>query len=919
MHQETIQLLTITGPKSVRTRLALTMAATVCGCVLLTVLTFLAVDFRQGVVAEKMRLENTAAVFAATVSGPVAALQPNDVRAALRSIRDIQHVRHVSVKALNGELIAEMGGGASLDGQRASIDKLTAWNAFFTDDMTVIVPVRGGGQVIAALTLQSDISWIRREFASRMTTALLLASLGIALTFSVAYRRIFSITGPLTDLAKSFVDIGSRTDLAQRITARQEGEVGVLISAFNNMFERIAERDAKLQRHRDTLEQTVEARTSELVTARDDAERANAAKSEFLAMVGHEIRTPMNGMMVMAEMLAAAPLGPRHLRYAEIINRSGRNLLAIINDILDLSKIEAGKLDIEAAPFSIDSVVEDIAGLFSERAREKGLALAFVINPEVPDKLKGDAARLTQIVTNLVNNALKFTETGGVLIHVSSGLADDGSRASISIRVQDTGIGIARDKLDHVFERFAQADQSITRRFGGTGLGLAISKRLVEAMDGRISVDSEEDKGAAFTVDLMLPVVEHAQEMPSLSGKQIAIAHSNSIHRDALRQMLQGLGASVLEMPASFESLTVDAILSDSVAGSVWQEAADTPVLRLVPRARPIEGGLANEGRTLEFVYPPSRQDVFEFASAVRTGDFQLFDAKKIFSPSRASLPEFRGLKALVVDDNPVNCEVLQEALFNMGASVALAQDGADALFKMHDEEYGIVFMDCSMPVMDGFEATRKWRANETGKRLPIVALTAYADGASGDEWNLAGMDLYLTKPFTMPSIAEAIIKLVPGSFSGAAGIVAPQSSSNAANGDSLLPGVPLLDAQTISMISKLSARSGQNAARRIFGLFVQHAPSSLERLERAILENRADEVAELAHALKSMASSAGAHRLFRLADEIEMRSAAGEAIGSGPMADLADALKKSIEAFDELVSKEDPAVLKDKDNKAVA
>ena len=658
------------------------MAATVCGCVLLTVLAFLAADFRQSINAERMRLENTATVFAAAVAGSVAAGQADDVRDALRGIKDIGHVRHISVKALNGALIAEMGGGASLDAQRGNVDAVTPLNVFFLRDLLVIVPVRGGGQVIAALTMQSDISWIRSEFASRVSTALLLAALGIALTFSIAYRIISLITAPLTELAKSFADIGSRTDLTHRIAARQDGEVGILISAFNNMFERIAERDAKLQLHRDTLEQTVEARTSELVTARDEAEKANAAKSEFLAMVGHEIRTPMNGMMVMAEMLAAAPLGPRHLRYAEIINRSGRNLLAIINDILDLSKIEAGRLDIEAAPFSIDSVIEDIAGLFSERAREKGLALAFVINSDVPPKLMGDAARLTQVVTNLVNNALKFTESGGVVISVSCGSEGADKRAGISIRVRDTGIGIARDKLEHVFERFAQADQSITRRFGGTGLGLAISKRLVEAMEGRISVDSQDGAGATFAVDLALPVVEAAQRMPSLSGKRIALAHSNAIHRDALRRTLQRLGALVLDLPASPATIDADAVLLDSATGAVWQNAAKTPFLRLVPRSRVIEGGLGNESQTLELAYPPTRQELFEFAAAVQSGNFQFFEGRKISGPPRANLPEFRGLKALVVDDNPVNCEVLQEALHNMSVNVALAHDGADALAK---------------------------------------------------------------------------------------------------------------------------------------------------------------------------------------------------------------------------------------------
>ncbi len=895
------------------------MAATVCGCIFLTVVAFLAADFRQSINAEKMRLENTATVFASTVANSVRADQPDAVRAALRGIKDIEHVRHISVKALNGGLIAEMGGGASLDGQRSSSGSLTPVTVFLLRDLSVIVPVREGGQVIAALTLQADISWIRGEFAKRMSTALLLASLGIALTFSMAYRRIHSITGPLTDLARSFADIGSKTDLTKRIASSQEGEVGILISAFNNMFERIADRDAKLQLHRDTLEQTVEARTSELVTARDEAERANAAKSEFLAMVGHEIRTPMNGMMVMAEMLAAAPLGPRHLRYAQIINRSGRNLLAIINDILDLSKIEAGRLDIEAAPFSIDSMIEDIAGLFSEHAREKGLALAYVIDPNVPAKFNGDAARLTQVVTNLVNNALKFTETGGVVIQVSSGASVKENCSTLSIRVRDTGIGIAPDKLEHVFERFTQADQSITRRFGGTGLGLAISKRLVEAMEGRLTVDSHEGAGSTFTAAVNLPVAEAMEKMPSLSGKTIVLEHSNPIHFGALRLILQRLGAFVIDPPAAAAAMPADAVLTDSNAGPAWTCASNAPVLRLAVSGAAIESGLAGENRPHELAYPPRRQDLHELAAATNSGNFQYFDGKAIFNSARASLPEFRGLKALVVDDNSVNREVLQEALFNMDAGVTLSHDGEDALEKMRAEEFDIVFMDCSMPVMDGFAATREWRASETGKRLPIVALTAYVEGANGDDWGKAGMDFYLIKPFTIPSIADAIVKLVPDKFSGVVRAIGLSDLSETKGAEAQLLQVPLLDPQTISMISKLSARSGHNAARRIFGLFVEHAPAGLESLAQAVADQKPDTIAAMAHALKSMATSAGALRLSRAADEVELLAADRKEIGAALMAVLSKAMAASIDAFNTLIAQNEPAPANEDLNKSVA
>ena len=804
-------------------------------------------------------------------------------------------------------------------GRRSNSDGLTPLNVFFLRDLSVVVPVREGGQIIAALTLQSDISWIRSDFAKRMSTALLLAALGIALTFSMAYRRIHSITGPLTDLARSFADIGSKTDLTTRIASNQEGEVGILIRAFNNMFERIADRDAKLQLHRDTLEQTVEARTAELVLARNEADRANAAKSEFLAMVGHEIRTPMNGMMVMAEMLAAAPLGPRHLRYAQIINRSGRNLLAIINDILDLSKIEAGRLDMEAAPFSIDALIEDVAGLFSEHAREKGLALAFVIDPGVPAEFKGDAARLTQVVTNLVNNALKFTETGGVLIHVSAGGSARDGFCALSIRVRDTGIGIAPEKLTQVFERFAQADQSITRRFGGTGLGLAISKRLVEAMDGDLSVESAEGAGSVFCANLDLPAAEAAVEIPSLSGKSIVLHHANPIHLDALRLVFQQLGASVSFSHSATAAMHADAVITDSSAGQALESASNAPVLRLATGASTIEPGLANERRSLELTFPLRRHDLRELAKAINSGDFHSFDRTRSPVSARASLPGFRGLKTLVVDDNSVNREVLHEALFNMDAGVTLAHDGMDALQKMRAQEFDIVFMDCSMPVMDGFAATRQWRASESGKRLPIVALTAYVEGAAGDEWGSAGMDFYLTKPFTIPSIADAITKLLPDKYSDTARDFSPSDPSDTKRARAHLLQVPLLDPQTVGMISNLSARSGNNAARKIFGLFVRHAPVSLESLVEAVTGRKPDAIAAMAHALKSMATSAGALRLARAADEVELLATDRMEISADVMSGLSRAMAASIDAFNALIMENEPDAADEAPSKSIA
>ncbi len=319
-----------------------------------------------------------------------------------------------------------------------------------------------------------------------------------------------------------------------------DDEVGDLVAGFNDMLAEIRSRDRAIAEHMAGLEETVAERTADLKVAKEAAEAASVAKSDFLATMSHEIRTPMNGVMVMAEMLAAGELPPKQRRFAEVIAKSGASLLAIINDILDFSKIEAGKLELEAAPADPAEIVEDVLALFWERARAKRLDLAAHIDPATPALIEADPTRLRQVIGNLVNNAIKFTETGAVMVQAAPHETPGGPILRIAVR--DTGIGIPKDKIAGLFEAFTQADQSTTRRFGGTGLGLAICRRLAEAMGGRLVADSEVGKGSVFALDLPMKALAPAPEWPQLHGETAGLGLAGPATRAAVQRYLKAAG-----------------------------------------------------------------------------------------------------------------------------------------------------------------------------------------------------------------------------------------------------------------------------------------------------------------------------------------------------------------------------------------
>ncbi len=860
--------------------MSLIAASTMFLCTMTTVGVFLIGNFRQSVEAEQARLQSVASIFGAVLSKPVAAGDANAARNALRALRDLPSILQTSVHDANGALIAEMGGGAVLERSVLRSDKVNLTDLFSIDTMEIKRPVIDGGKTVGTLGLIVNISWMADMFWQRLLSASIFAASAIGAGFFIGQRLVRRATRPLSNLANTLSGIGGTETLSYNFSRDTDDEVGVLIDAFNDMMGRIDERDKALRSYSDGLEDTVQRRTAELVTARDEAERANAAKSEFLSMMSHEIRTPMNGMMVMAQMLAAAPLSPRHLRFAEIINRSGQNLLAIINDVLDISKIEAGRLDLEAAPFSLDQLFADVYGLFSERARERNVYLGFAVDPSVPQLLIGDATRLNQVITNLVNNALKFTEKGSVILRASARRTSTGVKISIS--VSDTGIGIAKDKLALVFDRFAQADQSITRRFGGTGLGLAISRRLVEAMDGTIAVKSTEGKGSTFTASVVLQADQAETKRADLAGFRVRVSCFSSIEAELLSETLRSHGADIIEDDAN-DNVTL--LLTDRESEVA---AGGQTVLFLVPLLGMTETSYRTRGR-LEFSVPASRDSIAKLAIAVEGNDFAAFRNLNRSALQNQGYASFRGLYALAVDDNNVNREVLNEALASMGMKVDCAVNGEDALRQAAANAYDVIFMDCSMPVMDGFTATRilREREKDTGRRTTVIAITALTEGVGEKGWRANGMDGWISKPFTIPSIASRISDLVLNNNGGAA------SDSKDPGDDSFLS-VPLLDEPTIVMILRLSSGAAGGTARKIRELFAETAHAALTGLATASEDGNIQLQAECLQTLSSSSRSAGALRLAAAAADLVEKTKSGRSVGNDQIKQLQKLLTRT-------------------------
>ena len=755
---------------------------------------------------------------------------------------------------------------------------------------------------------RDDLQRAQARFNRVVLLALALLAGLIGSAYLILRRRVLA---PIEQI-RMVVERVAQGDLTPRVALRLDNEIGFLAHRFDAMTEQLAQTynviSAEVQVRR-RAESALQETVSELATARDLAQAANIAKSQFLANMGHELRTPMNGMLGMLQLLRYTQLTEQQQDYVEKSSMEAQSLLALLNDLLDFARIEMHELAIEAAPFAIETLLTDLAIRLRAMQGSKALEIVICCDPGVPAMLVGDGARLRQIMLILAGNGLKFTEHGEVVVGVRC-LHSDGETAEVEFSVRDTGIGIAAEQLEVIFELFHQTEGAATRRYGGTGLGLSISRRLVAIMGGELEVASEPGVGSVFRFRLRLATAALTGPESETAPYRVLVIDDHALTREAILGMVEVAGwrgeaaaggaqalASLDEEACRFDVVLLDWRMPDMDG---WQLAArlraaqrgqSRPVIIMVTGCGSIELAARSDAERALIDGYLSKPVTLSLLREAVTAAFEVERNGTVSDHARLA-----GLRILVVDDNPINLQVACELLQREGAHAESAESGLAAIALVHrgDRAYDAVLMDIQMPDMDGLETTRRLRADPQTADLPIIAVTSNVLESDRAASLTAGMNAHLGKPVAQEELVRTLLSVcktrqhAPASADGVAGGLSP---------------APALVVDSELALSRLGGNVRLYAT--LIQSFHKECSSALKALRVALRHNMLGAGADRLHAFKSAAAVIGAVPLQECAAELETSWRNGVGGDGTTLATLMQLTERSLSELKQFASEE--------------